>query len=188
MLHPYHRAPPARAPCAIDRWLGAGWRLLERHALDAAAPPEQALRALAELRLRELPAVRVLFALRGLRSAPDASIRDFFSAAPFVLLDEEPGRELVAGVLLPPRAADRPRRTPRSPAEFRDACTAAPVAAIVTFRSDPAAAGSRLWTETWVRTRGRLASRAFGAYWLAIGPWSAWIRRMLLRGAARACR
>lgn len=183
MLSPYGRAPPPRPPCALDRWTGAGWRLLERHELPVDAAPAAALDALAGLRLRELPAVRALFALRGMPFDPDMTLRAFFSTAPFVALEDEPGGELVGGILVPPRGPDGRRRTPRTPAEFADALRSAPMAAVATFRADSRGEGALLWTETWVRTGGLLPAAVFGAYWLVIGPWSAWIRRMFLRGA-----
>jgi hypothetical protein len=110
----------------------------------------------------------------------------FFSAPPFVLLDEVRGRELVAGVLRPPRAEGTGRAAvPGSPAEFAAALERARFAAIATFRADPTVGGATLGTETWVRTRGALPSIAFLAYWLAIAPFSAWIRRVLLGEARR---
>jgi hypothetical protein len=117
------------------------------------------------------------------------TLRAFFGAPPFVLLEEDPGRELVFGVLRPgsgpgPRArAPGAPRSPASPEAFRRALAAAPFAAVGTFRAEPRRDGSLLWTETWARTRGVPARAAFAAYWLAIGPWSAWIRRMFLRAA-----
>lgn len=186
MLSPYGRTPPPRPPCALDRWAGAGWRLLERHELAVDAPPAAALDAVGALRIRELPAVRALFALRGMPFDPDMTLRAFFGTAPFVRLEEEPGRELVAGILVPPPGPDGRRRPPASAGEFREVVLrGAAMAAVATFRADPRGAGALLWTETWVRTQGRLPGALFGAYWLAIGPWSAWIRRMFLR-AARA--
>jgi hypothetical protein len=189
MLYPYSRSFPPRVPCALDRWVGPEWRLLERHATEAAAPPEIALDALARLRLKEMPAVRALFRLRGLRARPDQTILQFFSTAPFVLLEEVPGAEFVGGVLVP--AAEREggrvaRRSPRSPAEFARTLPRASFAAIATFRADARdGGGSVQWTETWVRTRGVVAGILFSGYWLAIGPFSAWIRRIFLREARK---
>jgi hypothetical protein len=183
MLYPYARTAPPRAPCLVDRWVGTGWRLVERHELHVRARPAAALEAFAAVRIRDLPPVRVLFALRGLRASPDTSLGELFSTPPFVLVDAEPGRELVGGIMLPPRDPSGRRRPPLTPYAFRAALREAPVAAVATFRAEPAAAGARLWTETWVRTSGAVAGVAFGAYWLAIGPWSAWIRRLFLRAA-----
>jgi hypothetical protein len=184
VLFPYGRLPVPRGPYVIDRWAGAGWQLLERHELRVRAPAAVAVEAVASTTLAELPAVRVLFALRGLGFSKEMTLRGFFSTRPFVWLEEEVGREAVFGVLIPP-AGPGGRKRPTSPAEFREALGAAPFAALGTFRAEPEGDGVRLWTETWSRTRGAMPSLAFGAYWLVIGPWSAWIRRMFLR-AARA--
>ncbi|GAO02038.1 hypothetical protein [Anaeromyxobacter sp. PSR-1] len=178
MLRPYSNRRAPRARCALDGWAGEGWTLLERHALAVASPPEVALSAALALRLSDLPAVRALFTLRRLGHAPDQALRDFFSAAPFAMLADEPGREWVFGV-------QRPAAARHGPAAFAGALAAAEFAAVGNFRAEPRDGGALLWTETWVRTRGRRAGLAFGAYWLAIGPFSAWIRRMILR-AARA--
>ncbi|HEY6101400.1 MAG TPA: hypothetical protein VIW03_18320 [Anaeromyxobacter sp.] len=184
MLSPWGRAAP-RVRCAIDRWTGAGWRLVERHEIAAPGPPAAALAALASVPLRELPAVRALFALRGLRFSAGMTLRDFFSTPPFVLLEEDRGRELVFGILVPPRDGAGRRRAPATPAEHRAALPRAPLAATGSFGAEAKGTTSLLWTETWVRTNGRLAASAFGAYWLAIGPFSAWIRRMFLRAGRR---
>jgi hypothetical protein len=179
MLRPYSRVRSVRPPCALDRWTGEGWTLLERHEVRVAAgvAAEAVLPALSEVRLRELPAVRALFRLRRVPFAAEMTVRQFFSTAPFVLLEDEPGREWVAGAVWA-------RQAP-APAEWHRAAAQARMAAVVNFRAEPGAAGVTLWTETWVRTHGRVVRVGFGAYWLAIGPWSAWIRRMILRAARR---
>lgn len=186
MPRPWSSPRRSRPRCALDAWVGPGWTLLEHHALDVAAPPATALESLAALRIRELPAVRALFALRRLRHSGHQTLREFFSTPPFVLLDDDPGRELVFGVLRPARGPEDGEHAGDAPADaFARALRAAPFAAIGTFRAEPRADGSTLWTETWARTRGRRAAVAFGIYWLVIGPWSAWIRRMFLRAARR---
>jgi len=183
VLYPYARLAPPRSESAIDAWLGPGWRFLERHEILVSAPPPAAVEALTGMRLRDLPAVAALFRLRGLRFSGEMSLRAFFSAPPFLLLAEEAGREMVFGVQLPSASREGRRQPPATPAEFRAALPQAPLAAIGTFRAEPSAAGTRLWTETWARTSGAGPRLLFGAYWLAIGPWSAWIRRLILRAA-----
>ena len=175
------RIPTSR--WAVDAWTGPGWKQLSRHQTLAAAPPQIALAALTGLRVRELPAVRALFALRRLKYTPDQTLLEFFSTSPFTKLDEIPGKEIVGGILLPGRSADGVRRQPATPEEFRTALESAPVAAIATVRVDPVKGGSRLATETFVRTRGALAGALFSAYWLPIAPFSSWIRRMFLDAA-----
>jgi len=185
MLHPYGRTASPRPRRAIDRWTGPGWRLLERHEEQVRASPEAALEALAGTPLRELPAVTALFALRGLRFAPQMTLREFFTTPPFLLLEDAGGRELVFGVLIPPRSAGGRPRPPATADEFAGAMSSAPLGAVVNFCSEPSPGGARLWTETSARTNGIAARGLFEVYWLAVGPWSAWIRRLFLR-AARA--
>jgi len=185
VLYPYARRAPPRPPSAIDAWLGPGWRFLERHEIQVNSQPAAAIEALTGTRLRDLPAVAALFRLRGLAFSPHMSLRAFFSRPPFLLLEEVSGSELVFGVQLPP-ARREGRRPPESPAEFRAALPRARLAAIGTFRAEPDGAGARLWTETWAKTNGSVSRSLFAAYWLVIGPWSAWIRRLFLRAARDA--
>ncbi len=117
------------------------------------------------------------------------TIREFFSTPPFLVLDEEPDREVVFGVVGPfwqLRRERRPPRIPGAPGEFRQAASEGRTAAIGNFRAEPAATGSLVWTETWVSTPGRRQAIAFTAYWLLVGPFSAWIRRLMLRAGRAA--
>jgi hypothetical protein len=186
MLFPYARRAPARPPCRLDAWRAGGFRLLEAHGLPVAAPPDQALAALDLVRVRDMPAARALFALRGLRASPDATLRTLFSDAPFAALEEAPGQEFVFGVQVPgPGHTGRSTRV--TPEGFRAAMDAAPLAVVANFRAEPRDGGALLWTETWARAQGAVPRVLFGAYWLAIGPFSAWTRRIFLRTArARA--
>jgi hypothetical protein len=180
-------ARPRRAGAEIDRWLPPGARRLEHHALDCGGTPAAALSALQALTLRELPVVRALFAIRGLPSRPDLTLRDLFSTPPFVLLADEPGREVVfaIGIAHGTRSALRTATAlPRASDAFRSAAGELAFVAIGNFRAEAAARGALLWTETWAATSGAMATATFTAYWLAIGAFSAWTRRLFLRGAA----
>lgn len=184
MLWPYQRGSAARDHARLDGWIPKGAWMLEHHAIDVPSSAEDAFAAISAVRVRDLPIMRVLFALRGRRapvSGGDTTLKEFFSAAPFLLLEEEQGRELVSAVTGPSGRGSRPASVPRTPDEVRDALEAGRVTAVANVRADPVPGGSRVWTETWVYapTPGRRA--AFTAYWLAIGPFSAWIRRMVLR-------
>ncbi len=69
MLWPYARSRAARRdPALIDRWLPPGARRLERHAIGSRAEPGSALAALAGVRLRDVPIVGALLAMRGIGS------------------------------------------------------------------------------------------------------------------------
>ncbi len=48
-----------RLPSLIDRWLGPAARLLERHEVLVAAPPDRTYEAAQQATLRNMPVVRV---------------------------------------------------------------------------------------------------------------------------------
>jgi hypothetical protein len=62
------------------------------------------------------------------------------------------------------------------------------IKAAADFRAERIPGGSRLITETRVQAVDEHARRAFRLYWLAIGPFSALIRRRWLRAIQRAAR
>ena len=187
MLWPYGVAGEARsAPARLDRWLPAGARRLEHHVIDVGAEPRAALAAIRGVRLQEMPIVGALLAIRGLPFpfGGETTLDQFFGTSPFLILEEEPGRELVFGVVGPFwrwRRGRVPPRVPRTPEDFRAALREGHMAAVANFRVEPGARGSRLWTETWVTTPRASQAVAFTAYWLLVGPFSAWIRRLFLR-------
>lgn len=185
MLWPYDLGAATRSdPACIDRWIPRGARRLEHHAIDVPVEPGTALAALSDVPLRDVPVVGALFALRGIPFQPETTLRQYFGTSPFLVLEEESGRELVFGVMGPfweIRRGHLPPCIPRTPAEFREALAEGRMAAIGNFRVEPTAKGSRVWTETWVSTPVLRQVIPFAVYWLLIGPFSAWIRRLLLR-------
>lgn len=189
MLWPYAVGAGARStPARIDRWLAPdAWRL-EHHSIDVAGEPHAALAAIGGVRLRDVPIVGALFTLRGLPYRVDTSLVQFFGTSPFLILEEEPGRELVFGVVGPFwrwRRGRLPPRIPSTPDEFRAALAEGRMAAVGNFRVEPGGNGIRLWTETWVSAPALSQAIPFTAYWLLISPFSAWIRRLLLRAGRR---
>jgi hypothetical protein len=62
------------------------------------------------------------------------------------------------------------------------------IKAAIDFRAERIPGGSRLTTETRVQASDPRARRAFRAYWLAIAPFSALIRRRWLRDVQSAAR
>lgn len=185
---PYTRPAPRDAPARLDHWVPPGARRLEHHAIDVGVEPAAALAAIGGVRLRDVPIVGGLFALRGLPFKSEMTLLQFFGTTPFLILEEEPGREFVFGVVgtfWAWRGGAVPPSIPRTPEEFRAAVSEGRMAAVGNFRVEPAASGSRVWTETWVSAPGTGQSIFFTAYWLAIGPFSAWIRRILLKAGQR---
>jgi hypothetical protein len=163
---------------ALDRVMPE-WHFSERHVVAIDASPERALAAAREVRLRDVPAAWVLLAARGM--APGAGDRTFVGVmldGGFVVVAEEPGRELVlAGVGRPWRLVERLRRDV-DPVTFAEPGWARMA---MTLRTKP----GRLVTETRVVLTDESARRAFRCYWLVVRPFSGLTRRLLLRAAKR---
>ena len=171
-----------RPPALIDGWLPPAARLLERHEAEVRVPPDRAYDAALQVALSEMPVVRLLFWLRGIRYSREMTIRRFFSTPPFLSLAEVPGQEVVFGI------AGRPGGLGArlsSPEELRSFQRPGGMKAIANFRVDERENGAVISTETWVATFGRLPAFLFRAYWLVVGPFSALIRREFLRAARK---
>ncbi len=171
-----------RPPSRIDGWLGPEARLLERHESRVAAPPERVAEAVEQIRLTDMPIVRLLFIMRGIRHSGEMTLREFFSTPPFLILEEVPALEVVIGnaggpwrLREPPSALDADG--------FRASGRPGTMRAIANLRVEATESGSLLSTETWVEASGPRACWLFRAYWLIIGPFSALIRREFLRAA-----
>jgi hypothetical protein len=141
----------------------------ERHAVAADASPERLDRALREVTFGELPLVRMLLWLRGIRwpgkeEAVLAAMKRRGS-----VVDDVPGE----GVVLSLRGQFWQLRGGRRPGPE--------AVAVVDFR---AGAGS-LTTETRVHVADHAARRKFARYWLVIRPFSGLTRMLLLRAAKR---
>ncbi|MDH4176447.1 MAG: DUF2867 domain-containing protein [Thermoleophilia bacterium] len=152
------------------------WR--ERHARTVAATPEQAVQAMLGAPAIPDGAVRLLFALRGLRGT-GRPVGATLEAMAFQLLHDSPDEVVYAAAGTPwrPRGGLRPFMAAR----------AGDVRIGVDVRAEPAGAGrSVLSTETRVHAVDDEARRAFGRYWRVIRPYSGLIRRRWLQAAARA--
>jgi hypothetical protein len=116
-----------------------------------------------------------------LNPAPDRPILDVATDSQFVLLYEEPDREIVFGALLPPGREPKPR----SRAEFQQT-PGSLSRAVMNFHLSPLPAGAtRLVTETRIAASDAAARRQFGVYWRIIYPGSAFIRHQWLRAIRR---
>jgi hypothetical protein len=156
------------------------WHFSERHELEIDAPPDRALAAARAVRLRDIPAAWVLLAARGLaRRAGDRTFVGLMLSGGFVVVAEEPGRELVlAGVGRPWRLTERLRRGV-DPVSFAEPGWARMT---MTLRAER----GRLVTETRIALTDDAARRRFRRYWLVVRPFSGLTRRLLLRAAKRA--
>jgi hypothetical protein len=169
----------------IDDWLPE-FDVGERHDIALPLSPEDAL----ELALATPAApdrfVRSLYTLRGMR-AQDETVERFFTAHRFVVLARTP-TEWVAGTV---GAVWRPRGglVPLTDAAcWRVAALPGTIKAAIDLRAEKIPGGSRLTTETRVKATDAAARRAFRLYWLAVGPFSALIRRRWLKTIQAAAR
>jgi hypothetical protein len=153
------------------------YHFAERHAIEIDAPPERALAAVREATFAEMPLARLLFRLRGLRSAGPAPVFDHMPDG-FAILAEEPNRELVVGGLGQPWKLTG-GRVPR--AEFTSFDEPGFAKMAMNFLVD----GRTLSTETRVLLTDAASGRDFARYWLLVRPFSALIRRLWLRAAKR---
>jgi hypothetical protein len=159
----------------LDVWLPE-YDVRERHDARLAAPPETALAAALGIPVAPDALVRALFRLRGLPSG--GTLEGIVRGLGFAELDRSPTR-LVLG------AAGRPW-TPRGGLVGWEQAGPGQVRMAFALWAEPAGDGAVLATETRVQALGESARRAFRRYWLAVGPFSALIRRRWLRAAVRA--
>jgi hypothetical protein len=145
----------------IEDWMPE-FDVRERHDAAIAAEPERALDLVLGTPAAPDRVVGALLAARGM-PARGRTIEDFLRALDF----EHLGRTSTEWVA----ALDRGR-----------------VKIAIAFETAPIPGGSRLTTETRVKTLDDRALRAFRLYWLAVGPSSALIRRRWLRAVQRAAR
>jgi hypothetical protein len=169
----------------IDEWLPE-FDVHERHDIALRVDPERALELALSAPAAPDQLVRALYSARGM-IARGETIERFFAAHRFVVLTQTP-TEWVAGAV---GAVWRPRGglvRLGDPDAWRAAAVPGTIKAAVDFRAERIPGGSRLTTETRVKAMDQHARRAFRLYWLAIGPFSALIRRRWLRAIQSAAR
>jgi hypothetical protein len=162
----------------LDEFLPA-YDVRERHERRVPGTPELAVAAALGTPVAPDGLVRTLFRLRGLPGG--GSVLGALRAIGFKPLVEEPTC-IVLG------AAGRPW-SPRSRLTAFDRAGAGQVRMVFDITATAAADGmSVLATETRVAAMDPGARRALRRYWLAVGPFSALIRRRWLAAAERALR
>lgn len=161
----------------IDRFVPQG-DFAERHEIGIDAPPEAAWDAVRNVDLGADAVVRWLMRLRGMRPAKTMTLSDV-SRLGFVLLGEEPGVEIVVGVV---GRFWRPSGNVVSVeaekfTRFDDPGFAK---AAWNFRVIRGARKTIVVTHTRVVCTDDDARRRFGRYWRLIRPFSGVIRRRAL--------
>ena len=169
----------------------------EAHEIEGRASPEDAYRAVRAVTPAEVLLLRTLFRLRSAPARqPTGSRIPFGSPEPligqalrggFVLLAEDPGREIALGVIgqfwrigsgIPLHLADAGAFVAFDRPNFAKAVLGFSVARIP-------GGGALVCTRTRVRVPDRGARGRFALYWLVIHPASAMIRRNWLRAIKR---
>lgn len=176
---------------SIDRYLDV-YDLRSSHSVEVDAGVEETFAACRELDLsRSVPAA-ALFALRGLprlltgKARPSRSLTlQTFLDAGFTIFEEHPPREFVMGTVgkfwRPDGGLVR-----LGPEEFRRFDQPGYAKAILSFVVEEHESGSLVATETRVVCTDESARRKFSLYWRVIGPFSGFIRRVMLDEVKRA--
>jgi hypothetical protein len=181
------RASSAGTDALLDRFLAA-YEIVERHGVRVEAPAEVTLAAACEQDLLAHPVIRAVFKAREvvMGSAPDTQVRPRALLAQvlslgWVVLAEDPGREVVVGAVTRPWEADVVfRGVP--PADFAAFSEPGYVKIAWSLRADPAGAEASLFrTETRAAATSDAARARFRRYWSFVSPGIALIRRMLLK-------
>jgi hypothetical protein len=166
------------------------WQIRERHIVPIAAPPEKVFAAIHAVRADDIFLFRTLIAIRrcgqtgpeSIMNPPEQKpILDVATQTTFVLLAEEPPRELVIGTIVaaPPQARFAGGLTPELfQAELPQGVALATMNFLVTPDDR---GGSLVSTETRIYANSKAAARRFAIYWRVIHPGSDIIRRMWLR-------
>jgi hypothetical protein len=178
----------------IDHWLPR-FDVAEQHETVVRAPREQVYAAVRRLDLSGSLVIRSLFLLRGLpalfthrkrRGSPLGLDLNALLRSGFTLLEEQPGEEIVLG-LVGQFWTVSGGLVRVDPAGFPAFDRAGYAKAVWNFRLEPREDGAvRLTTETRVLCLDPASRRRFHFYWRVIGPFSGWIRRLMLRGIRRA--
>lgn len=153
--------------------------VVERHRTRVVAPPDLTYAAVRRVDLGRSTTVRVLFGLRGMRRTARITLDDLLARG-FVLLGEEPGEELVLGLVgrfWTPGGGLR-QVAPDAFATFEE-----PGFARTAWNFRVSAArdnSSTLSTETRVLCTDERARRSFRRYWRLVRPFSGAIRRRSL--------
>jgi hypothetical protein len=144
----------------------------ERHSIAVDAPAGRALAAAREVRLEDMPVVRALVRLRGLPSRP-GSLWDAMRGSSF----RPRGDDTLVAV-------GRPWQL-RGGMLVVDDFAAFAEPGYAKMAVDLRFVDGHLVTETRVFLTSTAAQRRFGAYWLAVRPFSGLTRRVWLRAAKR---
>jgi hypothetical protein len=179
---------------ALDQFLPT-YQFHEQHTLHVNAPRERVYAAIKSVSAGEIHGFRALTWIRrfgrplppGILNAPEHQpILEVATSTSFLLLADEPGRELVLGtaVAAPPGWSPAKRPTPEDFEAARN-ITGFALGAVNFTVEDDGPNASLVTTETRVYATDPAVQRRFGTYWHVIYPGSAFLRRMWLLAIRR---
>src|SRR5271165_2803588 len=162
----------------------------EFHSLEINASKERAYDAIRQVTAGEIKLLRTLTWIRrfgrasppGVLNAPsNEPVLDVATRSGFLLLAEEPGREIVVGALVRAPMGWRPDKKPTAD-DFKSLTAPGFALASMNFLIDELGPDRCVvTTETRVFATDASSRRKFGEYWHVIYPGSALIRRMWLQ-------
>jgi hypothetical protein len=170
----------------LDRFIPEP-EVAEHHHIDVNAPADIVMATAKDMEFLESPVIRAIVKVRelALGGAPDdrehpTALLDQMLSIGWVVLAEQPGREIVLGAVTQPwQAAPVFRSIPA--AEFRDFAEPGYVKIAWTLRADPIDVfRSTFHTETRVCTTDTAARRRFRNYWSFVAPGVEVIRMAML--------
>lgn len=162
----------------IDRYLDK-FDFNEVHHVAVAGRPEEVYRAALDVDFADSFAIRWLLRLRGM-STENFSLRAIERSI-FKKLDEEPGRELVLGLVGRFWTIFGDLQTIRSANDFCEFNRPGYAKAVWNFSIATEGSRSVLTTETRIKCLDDASRRSFGRYWTFIRPFSGLIRMEMLR-------
>jgi len=163
----------------VDADTDVTWQAVRRSDLSRSA----VVRALLELRSLPNRLQGVLNGRPSETSRPPLTLDDMTRAG-FLLLDERPGHEIVFGTVVQPwNAVTDGRPVPRVDTDqFAAFDIPGYVKVAFNIRVEPYGSGRALITsETRTAATDPMSLHRFARYWLFVGPFSALIRRIMLR-------
>lgn len=187
-------APLQQVPERISRLdeIIPAYQFSEYHEIRVQASPERVHEAVWKVTAEEIRLFQALTWIRSPRlirkvreqsilNAPARKpILEMATSSGFMLLADQPGREVVVGTIVV--APSGPRERLAGPPDFLALAAPGYAKAGMNFRMEDEGGGwTRLTTETRVWATDSSARRRFAAYWRVIYPGSALIRRMWLQ-------
>lgn len=178
-----------RARTQLDQFTPV-YQFNEVHSIQVRAPKDRVYQAIKEITADEILLFRTLIWIRRLgRSGPESIMNapehvpllEVATRTSFLLLAEEPDREIVIGTLVAIPPGFRPKSNPTAD-DFKALHAPGFVVAAMNFLVEEDGSGACIvTTETRIYATDASARQRFSVYWRAIYPGSALIRWMWLR-------